>query len=257
MTQSPINQSSVANRVRTACLAGLLVAGGVSAHGVTFVSDNRSASVSAHAPNAHASAPNTSVLDTPAIYFVDRHLTASGSVCWQDMNGWSPAPTTGTARQDATFTPNQISVTSSLSVSAGGDPYGNHCSPGASGSVTANSLFEIQFSVDTATLYNYMFNFDPSATLTAANLSLISANHGSQQLFRTSGAYASGLLAPDTYTLRFVFGSSAVGAQSGYNTGSAVFNFTPAPVPEPTAFALVGMGMVALGIYGRRGFKKQ
>jgi len=253
-TPSRVNQSRLANAVRHACLAGfgLLVACSLSANGVTYLSDDRSTSISAQGPSAHTSTPNTTATDIPAMDFLDRHLSASGTVAWQQMNGWTPAPTIGTARQDATFTANQISVNSSLSVTAGGDPYGSHYSPGCSGSVSASSFFEIEFSVAAATQYNYMFDFDPTSTLTTANLCLISANHGSQQLFRTSGDYISGILAPDTYTLQFVLASTASGAQSGFNSGSAVFNFTPTPAPEPTAFALVGVGMVMLGLWRRR-----
>lgn len=258
MTLSPFHQNLFANSLRNASLlaAGFLVAASFTAQGVTFLSDNRHTSVTVQGPSAHTSTPNTTVTDTPTIDFLDKHLSASGTVSWQQMNGWTPAPTTGTARQDATFTPTQIAINSSLSVSAGGDPYGSHFSPGCSGSVSANSYFEIEFSVATQTQYNYMFNFDPTSTLTAANLTLISENHGSQQLFRTSGAYVSGILAPDTYTLQFVFGSTANGAQSGYNSGTAIFNFAPAPVPEPTSFAVFGLGLLALGTFRRKGAKK-
>jgi len=254
MTVARANQSLFAKSIRNACVAGLglLAIGCFSASGVTYVSDTRSTTVSAQGPSTHTTTPNTSVTDTPAMAFIDRQLSASGTVCWQQMNGWTPAPTTGTARQDATFTPTQISVNSSLSVSAGGDPYGSHYAPGCSGTVTASSLFEVEFSVATATQYNYMFNFDPTSTLTAASLWLVSDTHGSQQLFRTSGAYVSGILAPDTYTLQFVFASTAIGAQSGYNSGVATFNFAPAPVPEPTTFAVFGLGLVALGVWCRK-----
>lgn len=252
MTPSAASRNLLTNRMGKACLVGLLVAASLSARGVTYLSDHRSTSVSAHAPSGHASTPNNNATDTPSVDFIDRHLSASGSVNWQGMNGWTPAPTSGSAQQNATFTPNQIGINSLLFVSAGGDPYGVHYSPGASGSVTASSIFEIEFNVATTTQYNYLFDFDPTSTLTVANLSLSSENHGSQQLFRTSGAYVSGVLAPDTYTLQFVFASAAVGAQSGYNSGSAIFNFAPSPVPEPTAFALVGLGLIALGMLRRK-----
>lgn len=253
-----MNRNLFANSVRNVSLlaSGMLVAASLTAQGVTFLSDNRHTSVTVQGPSAQTSTPNTSVTDTPTIDFIDKHLNANGTVSWQQMNGWTPAPTTGTARQDATFSPTQIAVTSSLSVSAGGDPYGNHFAPGCSGMVAANSYFEIQFSVATDTQYNYMFNFDPTSTLTAASLSLSSANHGTQQFSRTSGAYVGGILAPDTYTLQFVFGSTAVGAQSGYNSGSAIFNFAPSPVPEPTSFAVFGLGLLAFGTFRRKAAKQ-
>lgn len=194
--------------------------------------------------------PNSSSTDTPLAQFADMHLNTSRSVGWQEMGGWTPAPTSSSARQDTTLAPNQIGMNTLLFVSVGGDPYGVHCAPGASGTAWASSVFEVQFNVANPTQYDYLFDFTPTSTLTTASLFLIS-NSGSQQLMRTSGMSVSGMLDPGTYTLRYEFGSRATGAQAGYSSSSFMFNFTPELAPEPSAFALFGIGLVTLGLLRR------
>jgi len=258
MTRRIGNQNAGASCTRKAWLAGmgLLVAGCLDMGAVTLISDHRSVSVAVQAPSSYVMNPNSGTTDTPYAQFADAHLNASGSVCWQDMAGWTPAPTSGSVRQDATLTPNQIGMNTLLFVSVGGDPYGVHCAPGASGTAWASSVFEIQFSVANPTQYDYLFDFTPTSTLTTASLFLTSAN-SSQQLFRTSGTPATGILDPGTYTLHYEFASRATGAQAGYSSSSFMFNFTPELVPEPSAFAVFGMGLIALGVLHRKGPKPQ
>lgn len=258
MTRSTRTSNQPAHRVLKSFLAGLglLVAGCVEGNGVTLLSDNRSVSVSVQAPPGHTMNPGGTRTDSPSTHFTDGHLSASGSVGWEGMNGWTPASTYGSARQDATLTPNQIGMSAVLFVSVGGDPYGVHYPAGASGAAWASSVFEVEFSVASSTAYTYMFDFDPSSTLTAARLLLVSDDQESQILSRTSGAAVTGWLNPGTYTLRYDFSSRAVGAQAGYNSSSVVFNFAPGPVPEPTAFALFGLGLIALGTLGRSNLRK-
>jgi hypothetical protein len=234
-------------------LAGLmlLVAVGFPARGVTLVSDNRSVSVVVSAPAVHAQTPNCSATDRPSAHFADSHLGASATIGWEDINGWTPASTYGSVRQDALLTPDQIGMNNLLFVSVGGDPYGVHCPTGASGTAWARSVFDIQFSIATRTEYTYLFNFDPTSTLLTANLLLISDSTGPEQLARTFGSPGYGVLDPGLYTLHYDFSSRAIGAQSGYNSSSVLFNFSPGPVPEPSAFALLVVGAVAMAAMNR------
>lgn len=234
----------------------LLVAVSLPARGVTLVSDNRSVSVAVQAPVAHVQNPTCSATDTPAAHFADSHLGASATIGWEEINGWTPASTYGSVRQDAVLTPDQIGMNSLLFVSVGGDPYGVHCPTGASGTASARSVFDIQFSIASQTEYTYLFNFDPTSTLLTANLLLISDSAGAQQLTRTFGSVGYGILDPGIYTLHYDFSSRAIGAQSGYNSSSVLFNFSPGPVPEPSAFALLVVGAVAMAAVSRHQRRK-
>jgi len=101
-------------------------------------------------------------------------------------------------------------------------------------------MFEVSFFVASLMGYDYSFEFSPSSTLDTASLTLASQNHGTQQLFGTSGLPVAGVLAPDTYTLIYTFASMASGDQVGNDFSSIIMNFTP--TPEPTAGALLGPG---------------
>ena len=222
----------------------------VQADPITYLSDTRDVSVWIQADSALAQAPHAGATNQPSAPFNDTHLSSSCNVGWQAVNGWTAAPSTGSAAQDVSYGPDQITVVNSLAVNVGGDPFGFHFPTPASGIVRAESMFEVRFFVASLTDFSYSFDFSPSSTLTTAMLTLASDNHGTQQLFSTSGVPVAGMLAPDTYTLSGAFSSLASGAQAGNDFSSITMNFTPAP--EPTAGALLVMGVVVVRISRRK-----
>lgn len=227
----------------------IAVAARVQADTVNYLSDTRSAGVWIQTSSPYAQAPNAGSTNQPGTPFHDSHLNADCNVGWQPVNGWTAASTTGSASQDVSYDANQITVSSTLSVNVGGDPFGFHFPNPASGTVHAETMFEVSFNISTLMGYDYTFDFSPSPTLEAASLTLASVNHGTQQLFSTSGVPVEGVLAPDTYTLSGIFSSYASGAQAGNNFSSFTMNFTP--TPEPTTGALLLLGAVSLGLWRR------
>lgn len=250
---------SAAPRQQRMLLLGLalLAIGSLSVRGVTLISDDRNVSVSLQVPAGHAHHSNSHHSDRPTTRFADGHIGTSGSIGWEAINGWTPASTYGSVRQDSVLTPDQIGMNCLLFVSVGGDPYGVHCPTGTSGTAWARSVFDVQFSIATRTQYTYLFDFDPSSTLLNASLLLISESAGSQQLARTFGSPCDGILDPGVYRLHYDFSSRASGAQSGYNSSSVLFNFSPSPVPEPSAFAVLIVGAVVVGMRARQSRRQQ
>jgi len=224
--------------------------GAVQADPINFLSDTRSVTVGIQTSSSLAESPSAGATNHPGTPFNDPHLNSSCNVGWHEVNGWTAAPTTGSASQDITYSANQITVMSSLSVNVGGDPFGFHFPSPASGTVRAATMFEVGFFVGSLTAYDYSFDFSPSSTLETATLTLMSQNHGTQQLFSTSGVPVAGVLEPDTYTLIGIFSSTASGAQAGNDFGSITVNFTPAP--EPTTGALLVLGALMLGFWRRK-----
>jgi len=231
----------------------LIAVAGAQADPISYLSDTRSVSVSIQASSPLATSPQAGATNCPATPFNDPHLNSSCSINWQEVNGWTAAPSTGSASQDVSYGPNQITLASSLSVNVGGDPFGSHFPTPASGTVHAETIFEVGFFVASLTGYDYTFDFSPSSTLTTASLTLSSGNHGTQQLFGTSGTPVSGLLAPDNYILTFDFASTASGDQVGNDFSSINFNFTP--TPEPTAGALLVLGLITFALRRRKNAK--
>lgn len=229
------------------------IAASVQANPVAFLSDTRNVSVSIQTSSPFAEAPHSGATNQPGTPFNDSHLNSSCNVGWHEVNGWTAAPTTGSAVQDVTFGVNQITVVNSLSVNVGGDPFGFHFPEGASGTVHAAAFFQVGFFIGSLTDYEYSFDFSPSSTLESATLTLSSLNHGTLQLFGTSGLPVAGVLEPDTYTLSGLFSSSASGAQAGDNFSSFTINFVP--TPEPTTGALLVLGVAMLGCWRRKSSK--
>ena len=225
----------------------------VCADTINWLTDSRSVSVTIQTPSPPALGSQYGATNGPAAPFSDPHLNANGAIGWQEVNGWTAAPTMGSATQDVSLTSSQITLANSLSVSVGGDPFGFHFPAPASGTVHAAAFFQVSFFVASLTGYDYTFDFSPSPTLQTALLTLGSLNHGTQQLFSTSGSPVTGVLEPDTYTLTCDFSCFASGAQAGNNFSSLVMNFTPAP--EPSTGALLVLGFVVLGAWGRRNGK--
>lgn len=218
----------------------------VQADPVVFLSDTRSVSVSIQTSSPLAASPHAGATNQPGTPFNDPHLNSSCNVDWQEVNGWTAAPSTASAAQDVTFGPDQITLVNSLAVNVGGDPFGFHFPTPASGTVHAETMFEVSFFVASLTSFNYSFDFLPSSTLETATLTLASENHGTQQLFGTSGLAVEGMLAPDTYTLSCLFSSSASGAQAGNDFGSITVNFVPAPEPTTSALVVLGLAVITL-----------
>lgn len=229
----------------------LLAAASVHGNPVNYLTDTRSVRVGLEADSPHALVPHAGATNQPGAPFNDPHLSANGSIGWQEVNGWTAAPTTATAVQDVSLTGSQITLMNSLSVNVGGDPFGFHFPVAASGTVHADAFFQVSFFVASLTDYDYTFDFSPSPTLETAVLTLDSLSHGNQQLFSTSGSPVAGVLQPDTYTLTCSFSSFASGAQAGTIFSSLVMNFAPA-VPEPSAGALFLLGLVVVSLRRRR-----
>lgn len=225
----------------------LLAAGRVHAQ-VTLLSDNRSVSVSVEAPSPPALNSSDSGTQTPSTPFGDLNLKLNRSIGWQEVDGWQADPASASAIQNATFSSSQITLDSHLSVSVGGDPYGYHFPPGASGTAQAISYFEVTFSIAGPLEYSYLFDFDISPTLQTADCTLSSVNHGVQQLFRTHETPITGLLETDTYTLSFNLSILAAGDQAGDNYGSMTFTLAPdlTVIPEPSTSLLLGLALFGL-----------
>ena len=234
--------------------AWLLLMAGLPAGAATYLSDTRAVSVSVQTPNPPALGAYSGATNNPSAPFADLHLGAGCSIGWQEVNGWTASPAMGAATQEVSITESQITVVNNLSVSVGGDPFGFHFPTPASGTVRADALFQVSFFVASLTDYDYTFEFSQSPTLESAVLTLGSLNHGTQQLFSTSGSPVTGVLEADTYTLTCNFSSFASGDRAGNNFSSLVVNFGSS-VPEPSTGALVLLGLVVLGAWRRKATK--
>lgn len=235
--------------IRGIAWASIFLASGFArATSINFISANRSVSVS---DTAGASNGSTTAADSQSgSGFADFHGNVSKTAEWVDPTDSSfKNHASSSAVQDSTFGPNSFSVASAVST----DVFGSFIQGGNDPAIamsSAESLFEITFSVSSATLYQFDFavgflNSGTNLDLTA----LLASDHSSVVVDLASASSTSGLLEPgQIYTLTFNTVASfnipdPLGQQGGVGV-SLLANF--ASVPDQGATVSLVLGLLAI-----------
>ena len=159
-----------------------------------------------------------------------------------DMSGNFSAAVNGWAGERA----EQDSVISSLELS------GSLLADTTSVDSVANSWFEVEFQIDTATPFTLSSVYDPNypdGSFEAG--AFVSFDFLPFCVSSFEVCNATGVLQPGTY----VFGASLLGSGSHNFSNAATLDFSLVLAPEPTPALLLGMGLLGLAAMRRRSSK--